>query len=254
MNPHAVDPRTPDRPLIDADEHREQAYELFLKLYNNHRDLFDELIDADQQQVVEHLRGSRYVQGIVRGQQAYLISNLINGKSQSLLQYQMIWMMGRDPQAALPIADQRLSRRHAAIQYIPRRGFYLVDLGSTNGSFINGRLVRGRHRLHDGDRLRLGGFSFDFFVCYSSQTVNSAPSELIAQLQSMPVPEETDSSLRYKDALSVPLVEKLAEEETMLASSEEKNGANDIEAEADEDEPIEEDLGPLLPDPVGFEF
>ncbi|XGV86854.1 MAG: FHA domain-containing protein [Limnothrix sp. BL-A-16] len=247
MNPRAVDPRTPDRPPIDADEHREQAYELFLKLYNNHRDFFDELLDADQQQVGEHLRSSRYVQGMVRGQQAYLISNLINGKSQSLLQYQMIWMMGRDPQAALPIPDQRLSRRHAVIQYIPRRGFYLVDLGSTNGSFINGRLVRGRHRLRDGDRLRLGGFSFDFFICYSSQTVNSAPADLIAQLQAMPIPEETDSSLRYKDALSVPLAEKLAAEETMLASGE---GARENDAPVDS----EDDLGPPLPDPEGFAF
>ncbi|TAD74184.1 MAG: FHA domain-containing protein [Oscillatoriales cyanobacterium] len=236
MNPHAVDPRTPDRAPIDADEHRGQAYDLFLKLYDSHRDLLEELIEAERHQSIEHLRSSRYIQGIVRGQQAYLISNLIDGKSQSLLQYQMIWMMGRDPHAALPIADQRLSRRHAIIQYISHRGFYLVDLGSTNGSFINGHLVRGRNRLRDGDRVRLGGFSFDFFVCYSSQTVSAAPTDLVAQLQALPLPEETDSSLRYKDALSVPLAEKLAEEETMLASA-------DLDLDSDIADPLDESDG-----------
>ena len=58
----------------------------------------------------------------------------------------------------LPVQDQRLSRRHAAIQYVGRRGFYLVDLNSTNGSFINGRAIRGRNRLRDGrsEKRRVG--------------------------------------------------------------------------------------------------
>ena len=186
-------------------ERQERSYEVFVGLYQQHREFFDELAELDRPWQTSLLSGSlRYVQGIVRGQQAYLVTNLSGGKTQSLLQHQMIWTIGRDIQAALPVQDQRLSRRHAAVQYVGRRGFYLVDLNSTNGSFINGRVVRGRQRLRDGDRVRLGGFSFDFFVCHSSQIANSVAPELLDKLNAMPLPDDTESNLSAaRDALGV---------------------------------------------------
>ena len=194
-------------PAPSADQERqERSYEVFLSLYQNHREFFDELAELDHPWQNSLLSGGslRYVQGIVRGQQAYLITNLSSGKTQSLLQHQMIWTIGRDIQAALPVQDQRLSRRHAAIQYVGRRGFYLVDLNSTNGSFINGRVIRGRYRLRDGDRVRLGGFSFDFFVCHSSQIANSVAPELLDKLNAMPLPDDTESNFSTsRDALGV---------------------------------------------------
>ncbi len=193
-------------PASSADsERQERSYEVFLGLYQQHRDFFDELAELDRPWQTSLLNGSlRYVQGIVRGQQAYLITNLSNGKTQSLLQHQMIWTIGRDIQAALPVQDQRLSRRHAAIQYVGRRGFYLVDLNSTNGSFINGRAIHGRNRLRDGDRVRLGGFSFDFFVCHSSQIANSVAPELLDKLNAMPLPDDTESNFSAaRDALGI---------------------------------------------------
>ena len=63
--------------------------------------------------------------------------------------------IGRDPEADVPIADPGLSRRHARIGSTTH-GDFLSDLGSTNGTRINGRPLKGSHLLADGDRIELG--------------------------------------------------------------------------------------------------
>lgn len=64
--------------------------------------------------------------------------------------------IGRGPTNDVPIAqDEYASTRHARIE--PRRdGIWVEDIGSTNGTFVNGiRLTRER-RLVPGDVLRVG--------------------------------------------------------------------------------------------------
>jgi sigma-B regulation protein RsbU (phosphoserine phosphatase) len=65
----------------------------------------------------------------------------------------MVIGRGEDSHVFLP--DYRLSRRHAEVEQ-RIDGFYLVDLGSTNGTFLNGQRVVGEHRLNDGDLIVLG--------------------------------------------------------------------------------------------------
>mgnify|MGYP000426788951 CR=1 FL=1 len=98
-----------------------------------------------------------YIQGVVQGQQSYLITNLLGG-SITLLQPQMVWTVGRNRGAALPLRDRLLSRRHAVIMFVLQEGFNLVDLNSMNGSFLNGNRIRQWQLLKDGDRIRLGSF------------------------------------------------------------------------------------------------
>jgi hypothetical protein len=63
--------------------------------------------------------------------------------------------IGRMPECDLTINDRNVSRRHAEIR--PHGdGFILVDLGSTNGSRVNGVRV-GEQVLEDGDELTFGG-------------------------------------------------------------------------------------------------
>jgi hypothetical protein len=65
--------------------------------------------------------------------------------------------LGREPPAEIALAwDGEVSRAHAELLRVGAE-WTLVDDGlSLNGSFVNGELVRGRRRLHDGDSLRLG--------------------------------------------------------------------------------------------------
>jgi diguanylate cyclase (GGDEF)-like protein len=65
-------------------------------------------------------------------------------------------VLGRDPACAVRLFADDVSRRHARIA-ADAEGHLLVDLDSTNGTWVNGRAVR-VHRLRAGDRVRLGTF------------------------------------------------------------------------------------------------
>ncbi len=63
--------------------------------------------------------------------------------------------VGRDATNAVQVHDTEVSRRHAEIR---RQGkvCLLTDLGSSNGTFVNGNRVQ-EHELHSGDRVQVGG-------------------------------------------------------------------------------------------------
>ena len=55
---------------------------------------------------------------------------------------------------ALP-SDGFVSSRHARFEAL-RDAVWLVDLGSKNGTLVNGERIEGRRRLRDGDLVRIG--------------------------------------------------------------------------------------------------
>jgi len=64
-------------------------------------------------------------------------------------------LLGRDPAATIPIDHASVSRRHAQVSLAAGRPT-IEDLGSRNGTFLNGRLVEAPTALNDGDVIRLG--------------------------------------------------------------------------------------------------
>lgn len=66
--------------------------------------------------------------------------------------------LGRDGSADIIIEDQGISRRHAEIRIShdgPHLQLSVRDLGSTNGTYVNGDQIR-QQQLGDGDRVTLG--------------------------------------------------------------------------------------------------
>ena len=61
---------------------------------------------------------------------------------------------GRGNVIALP-SDEFASSSHARIEAL-RDGLWVVDLGSRNGTFVNGEPVAGREQLRAGDLVRVG--------------------------------------------------------------------------------------------------
>ena len=64
--------------------------------------------------------------------------------------------LGRSPSCDLQVDDPAVSRLHAALLRRPRRGIYLVDLASREGTYVNGERVQDEVLLMPGDRIRLG--------------------------------------------------------------------------------------------------
>ena len=63
-------------------------------------------------------------------------------------------VIGRGRSADLVIAEPTISRSHAGVGY-DREGFFVQDLGSTNGTRVNGNREP-QHRLVSGDEIQLG--------------------------------------------------------------------------------------------------
>jgi hypothetical protein len=68
--------------------------------------------------------------------------------------------IGRTPDNQIVVPVREVSRRHAEI-VLTERGYVLKDLGSPNGTFVNGERIT-EHPLHDDDRLAMGGQVFVF--------------------------------------------------------------------------------------------
>jgi pSer/pThr/pTyr-binding forkhead associated (FHA) protein len=64
--------------------------------------------------------------------------------------------IGRAPgNDAVLEGDDFASARHARVES-RRDGIWILDLGSTNGTWVNGERMDGRHRLRAGDVVRIG--------------------------------------------------------------------------------------------------
>jgi hypothetical protein len=68
-------------------------------------------------------------------------------------------LIGRDPACNLRLNENSISGRHSKISYHHNQ-WWIEDLNSTNGSFLNGELVRIPLVLADNDQLRLGNINF----------------------------------------------------------------------------------------------
>jgi pSer/pThr/pTyr-binding forkhead associated (FHA) protein len=68
-------------------------------------------------------------------------------------------VLGRDARLGQPFSTDRfLSRHHVLVRRIGY-GIEVMDLGSANGTYVNGTRVRAPTPLHDGDVLRIGQIS-----------------------------------------------------------------------------------------------
>ncbi len=84
-----------------------------------------------------------------------------------------VLLVGRDPSADIRIDEPLVSRAHARIE---RRGalYFLIDLGSTNYTRVNGTVVA-EQELRNGDELVFGRARCRFVVDDGAITPQSKP-------------------------------------------------------------------------------
>jgi hypothetical protein len=69
--------------------------------------------------------------------------------------------IGRSPDADVRIEDRYASGVHARL-YSRGASYYVEDMNSTNGTFLNGGRLEGEAELKDLDQIRIGGTEFRF--------------------------------------------------------------------------------------------
>ena len=92
-----------------------------------------------------------------------------------------ITTIGRDLDNEIVVADSRASRRHAEVRW-DGMACTLHDLGSKNGTFLNGRRITGPHALQAGDVIALAGLPDLAWVFGPSEaTITFDPEEAVEE-------------------------------------------------------------------------
>jgi hypothetical protein len=102
--------------------------------------------------------------------------------------------IGRAPGNELSIDSKKVSRLHAVIERFAA-GWSIRDLGSTNGTTLNGSALRQAQILHDGDRIEIGPVRLVF----------RAPADhpLTQTVTAEPPPAPPDLTRRERDVINV---------------------------------------------------
>jgi pSer/pThr/pTyr-binding forkhead associated (FHA) protein len=70
-------------------------------------------------------------------------------------------VIGRAPECAVCLEDEFASNLHARVYALQGR-YYVEDLGSTNGTYVNGRRINYPIELRVGDRIKVGRTLMEF--------------------------------------------------------------------------------------------
>jgi len=107
--------------------------------------------------------------------------------------------IGRNHDNILSIDDPAVSNHHAQIVTVFDSS-YIEDLGSTNGTFVNGKPIK-THTLHNGDVLTMGHYQILFQSETTATTQNADVTMMIGASQL----EELTKKARQKDPEKVPM-------------------------------------------------
>lgn len=116
---------------------------------------------------------SFYIQAVTTGRNAFLTTNLPDECATHVTSVGASWLIGRNSTCAISIKSSSISRCHAVIGHCLDRGFYIMDVGSSNGTFVNCRRLAALEQrvLNDGDLVELSHTRVEFFISGQSGRV-----------------------------------------------------------------------------------
>jgi predicted component of type VI protein secretion system len=114
-----------------------------------------------------------------------------------------ILTIGRSPSVSIPLDDKTLSREHT--QVYPKDGKYFVrDLGSKNGTYVNGRLINQPTQIKHGDRVKVGP-AVTFMLLFDPDDVEpEAPRTATAATRPAPATAATRPAARREPLSTLP--------------------------------------------------
>ncbi len=115
------------------------------------------------------------------------------------------FLIGRDPGCQLRPASILISKRHCALLRREEKVF-VRDFGSTNGTFVNDRQIKGEIELLDGDKLRVGPLTFKVHLEPSPATAAKAPPKPGANQATSPPAEKPTPAANPEDEVAAQLL------------------------------------------------
>ena len=97
--------------------------------------------------------------------------------------------IGRDSSNEIPVNDAEVSRRHARLTFQGGK-FVLDDMGSTNGTFVNGQRLTGPRVLKSGEVISLGEQ-----IVFVYEAVDSDPGATVVSPRNVPAQAKLDPLL-----------------------------------------------------------
>jgi serine phosphatase RsbU (regulator of sigma subunit) len=130
--------------------------------------------------------------------------------------------IGRAPENKIVLTDSSVSRQHARL-FSRDDGWWVEDLGSKNGTKVNGNLIEGPKRVKPGDGIQVGSFQLVFSSETASASARLADVAVPANLTALPLealgsgtdtrafagnmsPERVGSFLRAMDRIGQALI------------------------------------------------
>ncbi len=108
--------------------------------------------------------------------------------------------IGRDATSVVMINDAEVSRRHAKME-LHGSAYVIQDLGSTNGTFVNGVRISGAQVLNPGDTISFGEgivLAYEFAIDVDATILSVKPSQTAVQIPaSAPAPAPVPAAPAY---------------------------------------------------------
>ena len=101
--------------------------------------------------------------------------------------------IGRSSTCDLPVRDRYISRQHARVWW-NETAWYVRDLDSANGTWIDGRRIEADTRLEPGTRLRVGDTELEFHVSSATDRISRLPGQTFVPMLS--IGSETVDAMR----------------------------------------------------------
>jgi diguanylate cyclase (GGDEF)-like protein len=143
---------------------------------------------------------------------------LTGGAAGQLFKLQSTMVIGRIPSAEIRLEDDGISRKHASVHVEADRA-WIEDLGSRNGTYLNGGTVTGVVELTDGDKVQVGratvlrfGMQDALDESFHENLLSSALRDGLTKLYNKRyLLERLDSelkfALRHESALSIAMID-----------------------------------------------
>jgi S1-C subfamily serine protease len=131
------------------------------------------------------------------------------------------FLVGRGSDCELTLPDSEASRRHALLQPQADGSVVLEDLGSTNGTYVNGQRITGPVTLRGGERVRIGDTELNFRNGAVGAPTQSSPPPPAAggdgQASAPPTPSRIERAMLRRSVKRATLIAGLAGAVALIA-------------------------------------